>query len=153
MIDIPFSPHQMFIGAMVFMVLLLCILVLPARAKSNRAYEQRPSVLTPPEKYFYNVLSSIYKDRFIILAKVRIADLIKVRSTISKKHFWSYFKNISQKHIDFVLVDKTSFVTLCVIELDDKSHEKRERVQRDTFVNQVMAQTGIPLYRFSVKRR
>ena len=144
----------MFVGAMVvFMILLPCVLAFSAKAKSSRAYEQRPSVLTPPEKYFYNVLSSIYKDRFIILAKVRIADLIKVRSTIGRKQFWGYFSKIGMKHLDFVLVDKTSFSTLCVIELDDKSHEKRERITRDKFVNQVMAQTGIPLYRFKVKRR
>ena len=135
------------------MGLLLCIIVLPARAKSTKVYEQQPSILTPPERNFYKVLSSVYKDRFIIMAKVRIADIIKVRSTISRKQFWRYFSKISQKHIDFVLVDKTSFATLCLIELDDKSHEKRERIIRDKFINQVMAQTGIPLYRFKVKRR
>ena len=104
MINIPFTPQQMFIGGVVFMALLLCILVLPAKAKSTRAYEQRPSVLTPPEKYFYNVLSSIYKDRFIIMAKVRIADLIKVRSTIGRKQFWGFHSKISQKHIDLSLI-------------------------------------------------
>lgn len=152
MINIPFTSLQMLIGGAVFVALLLCILVLPAKAKSGRAYEQRPSVLTPPEKYFYNVLSSIYKDRFIILAKVRIADIIKVRSTIGRKQFWGYFSKISQKHIDFLLVDRESFATLCAIELDDKSHEKRVRQTRDKFVNHVMAQTDIPLYRFKVKR-
>lgn len=87
------------------------------------------------------------------MAKVRVADLLKVRRSINKKHFWSYFSKISQKHIDFVLVDPQTFTTLCAIELDDKSHLNPDRMKRDRFVNQVMAETGIRLYRFSVRRR
>ena len=87
------------------------------------------------------------------MAKVRIADLLEVRKSIKQKYFWSYFSKISQKHIDFVLIDPQTFITLCAIELDDKSHLKLDRMKRDRFVNQVMAQTGIPLYRFSVRRR
>ena len=153
MINIPFSPQQMLIAGAVFMGVLLCVLVLPAKAKSTRAYERIPSILTPAEKHFYKVLSSIYKDEFIIMAKVRLADIVKVSPNIRKKHWWGYFSKISQKHLDILILEKSNLSTLCAIELDDKSHEKRERVQRDTFVNQVMAQTGIPLYRFSVKRR
>ena len=153
MINIPFTPQQMLIGGMVFIGLLLCVLVLPAKAKSNRAYEPLPSILTNAEKHFYKVLSSIYKDDFIIMAKVRLADVVKVGPNIRKKHFWSYFSKISQKHIDMLILKKSDYSTLCAIELDDKSHDKQERITRDKFVNQVMAQTGIPLYRFKVKHR
>ena len=86
------------------------------------------------------------------MAKVRIADVLKVRKDIPRKSFWGYFSKISQKHIDFVLVDTKDFTTLCVIELDDKSHARSDRIKRDRFVNEIMQQTSLPLYRFPVKR-
>ena len=44
MINNPFTPTQMIIGAASAAVLLLCVLVLPAKAKSNRAYVKIPSI-------------------------------------------------------------------------------------------------------------
>lgn len=35
----------------------------------------------------------------------------------------------------------------CVIELDDKSHQRRDRQQRDAFVNEALSVAGIPLAR------
>jgi very-short-patch-repair endonuclease len=119
----------------------------------SRPYKRLDSILTPPEQYFYRCLASTLKDRALIMPKVRIADLIKVRRHVPRQYFWRHFSKISQKHIDFVLVDPQTFKTLCVIELDDKSHIRIDRMQRDWFVNKVMAQTGIPIYRFPVRRR
>lgn len=151
--DIPFTSQQLFIGGIALMVLLFFVIVLPARHTSANPYERLPSILTPSEQHFYKVLSPIVQGRAIIMAKVRIADLLKVRKSNKQKHFWSYFSKISQKHIDFVLIDPQTFITICAIELDDKSHLNLDRMKRDRFVNQIMAQTGIPLYRFSVRRR
>ena len=132
---------------------MLLIVVFPIRYTSAKPYERLPSILTPSEQYFYRVLSSTVNGQAIIMAKVRIADLLKVRKSIKQKHFWSYFSKISQKHIDFVLLDPSTLKTICLIELDDKSHHQFNRSQRDKFVDKIMQQAEIPLYRFRVKRR
>lgn len=150
---LPFTSQQLLIGGITFVVLLLFVVVLPARHTSAKPYERFSSILTPAEQHFYKVLSSVIEGRAIIMAKVRVADVLKVKRSINKKHFWSYFSKISQKHIDFILIDPQTFTTLCVIELDDKSHLNLDRMKRDRFINQVMMQTSIPLYRFSVRRR
>lgn len=123
------------------------------RKKEGTPYDCAPSLLTPPEQYFYKVLSSVIQDRAIIMAKVRIADILRVRSDIPEKTFWRHFSQISQKHIDFVLIHPQTFETLCLIELDDKSHTKSDRIKRDRFVNQIMYKAGLPLHRFQVRRR
>jgi len=151
--NIPLTPQQIIIGSLLFLTVLFFVVVLPSRKISANPYERLASILSPSEQHFYKVLSSVLNGRVIIMSKVRIADLVKVRPSIKKKHFWSYFSKISQKHIDFVLIDPNDLRTLCSIELDDKSHNKLNRIKRDRFVNQVMVQTGIPLYRFAVKRR
>ena len=148
-----YSPQQLFVGATFILVILLLVIVLPTHRGNKQSYEQLPSILTPAERHFYTVLSSILQSRVLIMAKVRIADILKVRRNIPNKSFWGHFSKISQKHIDFVLVDPVTFKTLCLIELDDKSHLRPDRSMRDRFVNHIMAQTGIPLYRFQVRRR
>ena len=152
MFEIPFTSQQLFIGGIGLVVLLLIVIVLPS-STSAKPYQRLNSILTPSEQHFYKVLSSTINGQATIMAKVRIADLLKVSSTIKQKHFWSYFSKISQKHIDFVLIDSITFKTICLIELDDKSHLRLGRSNRDKFVNRIMAETGIPLYRFRVQRR
>lgn len=153
MLDLPLTPQQLFIIGIVFILILLAAVVLPARQSSASPYKPIDSILTPAEQHFYKVLLSVTRERAIVTAKVRIADIVKVRRTIKKKHFWGHFSKISQKHIDFVLLDPTTFKTLCLIELDDKSHARFGRSQRDKFVNRVMSDAGIPLHRFAVRRR
>ena len=153
MFYIPFPPEQLAIGMSIFIGLALLWVLWSCKKGQYLPYERLDSVLTPPEQYFYRCLISTLKDRALIMPKVRIADIIKVRRSVPRQYFWRHFSKISQKHIDFVLIDPQTFRTLCVIELDDKSHVRIDRMQRDWFVNKVMAQTGIPIYRFPVRRR
>ena len=152
MIDISFTQHQIWTGAGYVIAMLLLAAVFLVKKKAVEPYERVTSILTTPEQYFYKALSSALQGRVLILSKVRIADIIKVRRTVSRKHFWRHFSQISQKHIDFVLIDPKSFSTLCLIELNDKSHARHDRIKRDKFVNRVMEQAGVPLYRFPVRR-
>ena len=153
MLYLSFPPEQLVIGMATFIGLALLWVLWSARKGQYKAYERLDSILTPPEQYFYRCLLSVLKDRALVMPKVRIADIIKVRRHIPRQYFWRYFSRISQKHIDFVLVDPKTFKTLCVIELDDKSHVRIDRMQRDWFVNKIMVQTGIPIHRFPVRRR
>lgn len=151
--EIPFTTEQFTIGMATCITLTLLWVLWSSRKGQYRPYERLNSILTAPEQYFYRCLLSLLKDRVLIMPKVRIADIIKVRRHIPQQYFWQHFSKISQKHIDFVLVDPQTFKTLCVIELDDKSHVRVDRMQRDWFINKIMAQTGIPIYRFPVRRR
>lgn len=153
MFDLSFTPQHLFIGGVAFIAFLFVVLVLPTRRISATPYERMTSILSPAEQHFYKVLSSTIGRRAIIMAKVRIADILKVNGRTKQKHFWSHFSKISQKHIDFVLLDPSTFKTIGLVELDDKSHYQFSRKQRDVFINQVMEQVGIPLYRFRVQRR
>ena len=153
MLDIPFTHEQIVIGTAVSFGLFLLVVVFLAIRTRGKAYEAVTSILTPSEQRFYKALRYALQDRAVIMAKVRIADILKVRKTIARKHFWRFFSQISQKHIDFVLLDPKDFTMLCVIELDDTSHIRPDRIQRDRFVNQIMKQADIPLHRFAVQRR
>ena len=103
------------------------------------AYE-REWVLTYNEKYAYEKLKPIV-DRAggYLLAKVRLLDLVKPKSGIPK--YKTYFYKVQAKHVDFVICD-SRLVARCIIELDDSSHNAKDRQERDKFVNEVLESVG-----------
>jgi very-short-patch-repair endonuclease len=81
-----------------------------------------------------------------IFCKVRLADLVFVR----KEAEWdkAHFNRIQAKHIDFIVCDITTSAVRLAIELDDRSHDRADRRDRDAFVDKVLAGVGITLLRF-----
>jgi hypothetical protein len=108
-------------------------------------YQRHDSLLTPAERSFYGVLERAIARHVTPMAKVRLADIIKVEGSISAARRRSAFNRIQSKHVDFVLCDAATFRVLCVVELDDKSHSRSDRKSRDAFVNRALGAAGIPI--------
>ncbi len=104
-----------------------------------------PYLLSAGEKRFFDALSQSIPPDLYICPKVRLADLIEVNLSKSDKNFWKTFNKISQKHVDFVLCNKSDFAPRLVVELDGGSHKNNSRSQRDQFVDDVFKQAGIPI--------
>lgn len=103
-------------------------------------------LLTKNEYYFFKKLKELTdKDNLQILAKIRLADLIEVNNGLSKSEWGTYFGKIKSKHIDFAIADNMKIVAL--IELDDSSHQKFDRVHRDIFVNAALNAAGYTVVR------
>ncbi|MCR5599786.1 MAG: DUF2726 domain-containing protein [Ruminococcus sp.] len=105
------------------------------------------TILTDREYAFYKRLKPIADEYGLsIYTKVRLADLIEPKPKAENPCWMECFNKIKAKHIDFALADdETSIVAL--IELDDKSHERQDRIERDEFVNAVLKNTGYTLLR------
>lgn len=102
---------------------------------------QAVNLLTEREYRFFKVLKIIAERNSLdVLMKIRLADLVKVKDSIPKNEFYKYFNKISAKHIDFALIDETKVVIL--IELDDSTHNRRDRIERDNFVNETVMKCG-----------
>ncbi|WP_019679786.1 DUF2726 domain-containing protein [Ruminococcus flavefaciens] len=105
------------------------------------------TILTDREYDFYTKLKPLADEYGLnIYTKVRLADLIEPKPKEENPFWMECFNKIKAKHIDFALADDdTSIVAL--IELDDTSHARPDRVERDDFVNAVLANTGYTLLR------
>ena len=57
------------------------------------------------------------------------------------------FRHINGKSVDFVLCDKAYISPKLAIELDDKTHERPERQERDVEVERILQEAGVPLLR------
>ena len=105
------------------------------------------TILTDREYSFYRKLKPLAdKYGLNIYTKVRLADLVEPKPKAENPFWMECFNKIKAKHIDFALADdETSIVAL--IELDDKSHSRPDRIERDDFVNAVLKNTGYTLLR------
>lgn len=108
-------------------------------------YITRDALLTAAERSFFAALQTACNGRSLIFAQVQLSKLIYPRSGVPR---WQTHQNkIDRKSVDFVLADPTSLKVQLVIELDDRSHERKNRQDRDEFVNRALAAAGLKLLR------
>lgn len=122
----------------------------PSKSIDELPYDKHPFLLSKAERSFFGVLEKAVGGSYRIFAKVRLADLIKVRSNTESRQ--SYFNKIQAKHIDFVLCDPDYISPVAAVELDDSSHNKQSRKDRDQFVDDALSAAGLPIIRFRVKK-
>lgn len=116
------------------------------------AYTSTAGLLTPAERSFFGVLNQALCSQYHIFAKVRLADLVRPVPSPSRSGWQTAFNRIAAKHVDFVLCDSKDLSVACVIELDDKSHDRFERGFRDNLVDSALADAGIPVLRIAARR-
>ena len=101
---------------------------------------QRSWLFTYNEKDAYQKLKPIAeKLGYTVFAKVRLLDLVE--PVKGNKQYRAYFWKIQAKHVDFVLCDN-KLVAKYIIELDDSSHDTKDRKERDNFVDEVVESVG-----------
>ncbi len=111
----------------------------------NLPYTQLP-ILTDGEKAFYDVLiAALPNQQIAVLLKVRLKDLVHIPDGFPRYQSW--FRRVSQKHVDFLLCDKLTVVPFLAIELDDRSHDRADRASSDRLKDIVLPHVGIPLER------
>jgi hypothetical protein len=113
-------------------------------------YRIRDDFLSPAERSFYHMLHAAVGDWAVICPKVSLGDLFFAKSGDHKANT-SYRNRIARKHVDFLLCDSQDMEPLLGIELDDASHSRAARQQRDSFVDQVFAAAELPLLRQPVQ--
>ncbi|MGL4610484.1 MAG: DUF2726 domain-containing protein [Trueperaceae bacterium] len=115
-------------------------------------YQKQNYLLTKAERSFFGVLQQAVGNDYYILSKVRLADLLKTTSGLDGSQRQSAQNRINSKHVDFVLCNPSDFAICFVIELDDGSHEKAQRQQRDNFVDKALGAAGVPILHIPVKQ-
>jgi len=105
-------------------------------------HRKREYLTTENERRFFYALKGVLKDKYDIHCQVSLIALVEPIEFKHKKRAYS-------KRMDFVITDKKSKV-LCVIELDDSSHNSKKRIVRDKYVNHAL-NGHHPFLRFMTK--
>ncbi len=153
--DLPELPWNMLLGpvlaiALIFTLVLLWHL-LTRRPKDPFPYEPRESLMTESELRFFAALEKALAETFRIYSKVRLEDIIQVRAGTDPRTAFVARNRIKSRHIDFVLCHPDTLEILASVELDDRSHDRPDRMERDDFVDEALRVSGIPCIRFGVQ--
>ena len=136
----------------VLLVVLVSLLIMTI--KPNRLhYKKQNALFTKAEINFLKTLEKIVTNPNVaIFGKVRIADIITPQKTTNSKGWWQLFAKITSKHVDYVLCNRNDYSVICVIELNDKSHNTTQAKQRDSFVRKAYQSAGIELVEIKASR-
>jgi len=132
-------------GALALMAIVAIGLVISIRSSSFRHYKRQPYLFTPAERNFYKQLVQAVGNEFIVFGKVRVADLVTITADYGNKGSMRSLGKIAQKHVDYCLCRPHDFSIVCVIELNDKSHNQHDRQSRDVFMEKLFRKVKLPL--------
>ena len=100
---------------------------------------QKTHLLTKNEYYEYKKLKQFAdQNNLLICPKVRLLDIIIPREGPNKL---AALGKINSKHVDFVICDDKLYIK-GIVELDDNSHKKPDRAERDKFVYSILTSVG-----------
>ena len=113
--------------------------------KAKYDYNRRSFFLTRAEHECYDALVAAVGNEYLVFAQVHLPTLVD--NKVKGQNWRAAFRHISEKSVDFVLCDKAYISAKLAIELDDKTHERPERQERDREVERILQGAGLPLLR------
>lgn len=119
----------------------------PSEGKTKEEYHYQPKkfFMTRAEHECFDALVEAVGDQYHVLAQVHLNSIVDHK--VTGQNWKAAFRHISQKSVDFVLCDKDYLSPKLAIELDDKTHERPERMLRDAEVERILKDAKVPLLR------
>lgn len=109
---------------------------------TNKQYQSK-SLLTNYEKYFYDIIDSEFSNTYYIMPQVNLASIVN-----KIKDFPTQYQNELYRNIDIGIFNKSSMTPLLLIEINDKTHNNKNRIARDNKVKEICSIANIPLITF-----
>ncbi|MCI8612185.1 MAG: DUF2726 domain-containing protein [Clostridia bacterium] len=105
-------------------------------------YVRKKSLVTAAECEFLQTLRRIAPNRYEVLPQCVLASVIDKRTETT-------YRNELFRIVDYVFVDKVTYAPLLLVELNDSSHNRADRKQRDAKVNEICRKAKLPLVTFT----
>lgn len=109
--------------------------------KLNAKYERRAIMMSRPEYNFLLVLRGISPEKYEVVPQVALVTVIDKKTN-------NAFRNELFRVCDYCFVDKETFEPLLLVELNDRSHLRADRQERDAKVAAICKNAGLPLVTF-----
>lgn len=109
-------------------------------------YKCKDFLMTKSEHEFFDILIDIAGDQYYIFPQIHLSTFLD--NKIVGQNWRAAFKHINEKSVDYIICDKSYIKPIIAIELDDKTHEKDDRKERDYEVERILKEAGLILLRF-----
>lgn len=113
-------------------------------------YSRKDCIMTNAEHAFFNKLYAATGSDYYLFPQIHLSAILDHK--VNGQEWRHAFKHINGKSVDYVLCDRESLRPVLAIELDDWSHAKEERIQRDTKVERILADADLPMLRVNDAR-
>lgn len=149
---------NLYILAGIIIALVIALAILKAvvergeeREKPKYRYTRKQFFLTRAEHECYDALVAAVGNKYHVFAQVHLPTILD--NKVKGQDWRAALAHINRKSVDFVLCDKAYISPKLAIELDDKSHERPDRQERDREVERILGDAGVPLLRLENKGR
>ncbi len=110
------------------------------KSKLKTKTYQAKKLLTYTELKFYDALKIAIPNNYLIYPQINLASIIN--RTDKHKYQSELYRNI-----DFVVFNK-EYSPILLIEINDKTHNKQDRKDRDNKVKEICQQANLPIIAF-----
>ncbi|MBI5134074.1 MAG: DUF2726 domain-containing protein [Candidatus Taylorbacteria bacterium] len=132
-------------------ILVLATFFLPkGKVSIGYSYRRRDCIMTPSEHVFFKVMLDLFADRYHVFPQVHLDAILDGR--VSGQNPFGAFRHINEKSVDFLICDKLSDRPMLAIELDDHSHDRADRIERDREVERIFATASLPILRIKIEQ-
>lgn len=111
------------------------------KIKLSSKYERKGMLITRPEYDFLQVLRQISPDKYEVVPQVALVSVIDKKTN-------AQYRNELFRVCDYCFVDRDTFEPLLLVELNDSSHKRADRRERDEKVAAICRLAGLPLVTF-----
>ena len=115
------------------------------KVKSKYLYQRKQWFMSKNEHEVFDVLISLVGQEYYVFPQVKIDKILDWKGN-GKNSIYA-MRHINQKSVDFLLCDKKYLNPRLAIELDDITHEREDRKERDGKVESIFASANYPLLR------
>ena len=133
------------VGGVIMMFVVFALLIKGGGGKKrvtlSSEYVRKKRLLTPPEQELYAVLKKINPEKYEVIPQTALTNVIDKKTNTS-------YRNELFRVCDFCFVDKKTFEPLLLVELNDSSHNRADRAERDEKVAAICEDAGLPLITF-----
>jgi hypothetical protein len=127
------------------LVLAIAKRLLRSASPSSLPYRKATTLFSAAERSFLGVLDQAVGREYRVFGKVRVADVVNVAGVPNRSAWQRAFNLICAKHFDYVICSISDLAIVCVVELDDKSHQAKARQKRDQFIADLCRTASLPL--------
>ena len=142
---------ELILFAMISLIVIVALLA--SRLNDNSfpfPFEKKNVVFTPAEKNFQNLVEQALGNKYRVINRVKLSDILTIRNGVSSKAGQSATNNADNKYLDFVICERESMKLLATIVLVD-TQGKGYKIKKDWFVSGALEAASIPHIRIKVK--
>ncbi|CAM5225142.1 DUF2726 domain-containing protein [Alishewanella longhuensis] len=87
------------------------------------------------------------QNEYRIINRVKLADVLDVRDSVSEKNRRSTLLKLNAKYLDYVLCEPESMKVIAIVDLVNTHNKEGHKAVPDWFVSGALEAAGIPKYR------